>query len=189
MSSTSDKSRDQIIEGLIEDLNGFSTDNLLEVFEYVSTLKSKQIVTHGDTKTYMNGDPGQSPIIIKKVKRAKAKQYTASDREIIALKIMNDLLTALGKTNITTIANFSIMRTEIMDQKAIDSISGNYDYAFKSGMPKGTCLYHNRNRIKSYHLSFIKYLVKWVDLNYNFECHNYRRNRQSDTKYYVSREL
>lgn len=189
MSSTSDKSRDQIIKSLVENLDSFSTDNLLEVSEYVSTLKSKRVATQGDTKTDMGGNPEQSPIKIEKVKRAKAKQYTSSDREIIALKIMNDLLTALGKTNITTIVNFSIMRTEIMDQKAIDSISGNYDYAFKSGMPKGTCLYHNRNRIKSYHLSFIKYLVKWVDSNYNFECHNYRRNRQSDTKYYVSRGL
>jgi hypothetical protein len=127
---------------------------------------------------------GRPKKVIKTAKVSKNIKDNKDEKMDIILKVMNNLLKALGSDEIDDILDFKIRRDDLVSQTAIDSVESEYDGVFKNKVfNKKACGWYHRKRVQMYHISFLKSIVEQAD--YGLISDRCRTNHDDYTAYVV----
>jgi hypothetical protein len=132
---------------------------------------------------------GRPKKVIKTAKVSKNIKVVPEDKDEkmdIILKVMNNLLKALGSDEIDDILDFKIRRDDLVSQTAIDSVESEYDGVFKHRklFKRQPCGWYYRKTLQFYHITFLKGIVSQTD-KYAFISKRFRTEYDDHTAYVV----
>ena len=163
--------RSIMVNAIIDSVDSLSDNIIKNIFFIIN-----------DNKPKKRGRPKK---VIKTAKVSKNIKNNKDEKMDIILKVMNNLLKALGSDEIDDILDFKIRRDDLVSQIAIDSVESEYDGVFKNKVfNKKACGWYFRKGILYYHISFLKSIISKTE-KYEFISKRFRSRADDHTAYIV----
>jgi hypothetical protein len=179
------KSREVLLKNIYNILDSASDDEIIKFHNIAQGdyIDNKKTVKVSKTKK-----------VTKVAKITKNNKKDVSDNEEnsedkqkveIIIKVLNNMLRAVGLDEINDLIDFKIRRENLIDDKAVLSVESDFDTVFKSDVfTKKESAWYHRKTTRYYHVSFLKAIVNSTS-NYEFTSKGCRLKNDKHTDYII----
>ena len=143
--------------------------HLKDIYNNLDTLSDNDII---DVKKYILDKKtvkvSKAKKVTKTAKNTKKEDIEDKQKVEIIIKVLNNMLRAVGLDEINDLIDFKIRRENLIDDKAVLSVESDFDTVFKSDVfTKKESAWYHRKTTRYYHVSFLKAIVNSTS-NYEF---------------------